>query len=63
MTIKDLFDFELSDGIYVSAWSDEDFTYLNINFVSLCLPNELFDELLAKLTQYQREKDNHTEVI
>lgn len=60
---EDLFEFDLEDETHVQAWTDEESTFLTIAFVTLCIPNEVFDELLEKLAQYFRDKTNSTEVI
>ena len=60
---KDLFEFSLEDETHIQAWTDEESTFLTIAFVTLCIPNEVFEELLEKLTQYFREKNNNTGVI
>jgi hypothetical protein len=55
--IKDLFEFNLSDETYVSAWTDGDFTFLTIDFVTLAISNDVFDELLQKLVVYMKGRN------
>jgi len=54
--IIDLFNAELSDGSYVQAWKDGESTFFTIRFVTLAVPNELFEELLEVLCQHRRSK-------
>lgn len=55
--LKDLFETELSDGTYINSWTDGELTFLSIRFITLAIPNELFDELLEFLTNYHRSKN------
>jgi len=53
---KELFGAMLSDDSYVVAWTDGEFTYLTLRFVTLAIPNESFDELLEIFCNYARSK-------
>ena len=55
--LKDLFETELSDGTYINSWTDGELTFLSIRFITLAIPNELFDELLEFLTNHHRSKN------
>jgi len=49
---EDLFEFRLSDDTWVNAWTDGEITFFSLRFVTLAIPNELFNELIKALSRY-----------
>lgn len=47
--IQDLYNFNLSDGTYINAFRDEIFVHLQIGWVTLSIPTEVYEELIDKL--------------